>query len=136
MRYVKSIWLSAVLSWVPLSASAGDFDGTSPLVCSSISAVHCTSDGNCMTGNAASVNLPQFFRIDFAEKAIEAKRPDGETRSTAIDHQESDGGQLILQGGDFGLAWSVAIDEASGQMTISAAASGEAFAVFGACIKP
>ena len=42
-------------------------------------------------------------------------------------------GELVLQGIENGLGWSLMINESDGQMTLTAAGDRLAFVVFGAC---
>ena len=51
--------------FVPFSGMAGDFDGSQPLLCATIKAIECGPEGECLQGTAESVNLPQFFKINF-----------------------------------------------------------------------
>lgn len=113
---------------------AESYDGSAPLICASIDTVQCDAEGECVSGTAAHVNLPQFFRVNFQEEIVRARRVDGSERSTRIERLRHDGGHMILQGAEEGIGWSVLIDEVSGQMTITASGDGEAFVVFGACM--
>ena len=114
-------------------ALAENYDGGAPLICASIDTVQCHSEGECVSGTAAHVNLPQFFRVNFQEEIVRARRVDGTERSSKIERLRHDAGHIILQGAEEGLGWSLLIDEVSGQMTITASGDGEAFVVFGAC---
>jgi hypothetical protein len=125
-----SFLVSSLLSGPTL---AENYDGSAPLICASIDTVQCDAEGECVSGTAAHVNLPQFFRVNFQEEIVRARRVDGSERSTRIERLRHDGGHMILQGAEEGIGWSVLIDQVSGQMTITASGDGEAFVVFGAC---
>jgi hypothetical protein len=134
MRLVMTIFgFLAAIVLVPAAALAGAYDGSSGLICASLDTAHCVAEGECATGRAASVNLPQFFKIDFEAETIRAERPDGSERSSPIEITSHDQDHLVLQGVQEGLGWSVVIDETTGHMTIAASGHGEAFIVFGAC---
>ena len=109
-----------VCSIIAVSAvEAGDFDGTRPLLVSVIRAVECVPDGTCSEVPLASIELPQFLKIDFTKKTIRSAAADDETPATMIERQEVVDGKLILQGAEDGyektrdgLGWTMAISEA------------------------
>ena len=116
-----------------LCVQAGDFDGSKPLICAVLNTVACPRNDAVAKGDAESVNLPQFFHIDFAKKLITGKGPDGDVRTTKIDKITHEDGQLILQGVQKGKAWSAVIDEKTGKTVIVGAANDIGIVVFGAC---
>jgi len=118
---------------VPFSGVAGDFDGSQTLLCATIKAIECGPDGECIHGTAESVNLPQFFKIDFMNKMITATKESVNKRTSIIKNKERIDGKLILQGMGDELAWSMAISEQSGKMVITASGEQVGFVVFGAC---
>ena len=115
---------------------AGDFDGSKPLVCSTIEAFESNPGGECEGGLAQGINLPQFLRIDFKKKTIHGTREDGSELTTPIKSMEQVDGKLILSGVQNDVGWSLIISEATGKMTISAAKDQVGFVVFGACTNP
>jgi hypothetical protein len=114
-------------------AQAASLDGTQNLICSAIDTVHCVGRETCVQGRAQDVNIPQFFRLDFQEMTIRRQFGEGTERTSKIDSLRNDGGELILQGIEEGLGWSLLIDESSGRLTITASSDDEAFVVFGVC---
>jgi hypothetical protein len=137
----RYIWIVCVLLCSIIAASAveaGDFDGTRPLLVSVIRAVECVPDGTCREVTPASVDLPQFLKIDFSKKTIRPADADDETPDTVIERQEIVDGKLILQGAEDGyekmrdgLGWTMAISEATGQVVLTASGDQVAFVVFG-----
>lgn len=120
-------------------ALAGDFDGTKPLVCSSIQAIECVI-GDCYMGLAEDINAPQFFRVDFAAGTIETIAQGEKKRTTKIEHRDTFQDKLVLQGAEDGddadnpgVAWSLAIDRESGNMVMTASGDDVGFVMFGAC---
>jgi hypothetical protein len=120
---------------------AGDFDGSKPLMISVIRAVECTPDGSCREATPASIELPQFLKIDFVNKTIRPAAADDETPASTIERQEVVDGKLILQGAEDGydkmrdgLGWTMAISEATGQVVLTASGEGVAFVIFGAAL--
>ena len=62
-----------------------------------------------------------------------AKNRSWTERSSTFGDPVHDSGELILQGVENGLGWSLMINESDGQMTLTAAGDRLAFVVFGAC---
>jgi hypothetical protein len=120
---------------------AGDFDGTRPLLVSIIRVVECVPDGTCREVTPASVELPQFLKIDFTKKTIRPAAADNTKPPTVIERQEVVDGKLILQGAEDGyeklhdgLGWTIAISEETGQVVLTASGDQVAFVVFGAAL--
>jgi len=110
-------------------AFAGDvFDGTKPLLCASIEALDCDPGAPCERGTPEIMGAPQFLRIDFAKSEIA-----GPERTTKIRSMEKDDDQLVLQGYELGLGWTLALDRATGNMRITFARWDASFVIFGAC---
>ena len=117
----------------PLPLSAGEFDGSKPLLCAVIETFECGPGDDCQRGTAQSINIPLFVRVNFTEKTISGTRPDGEMRTTDIQNMDRIDGRLILQGVQNGKAWSMIIMESTGMMTVTASDVQAGFVVFGAC---
>jgi hypothetical protein len=138
------IWIVCAFLGPVITASvagAGDFGGTRPLLISVIRVVECTPDAACREVTPASVDLPQFLKIDFANKTIGPAAADDETPATTIERQEVVDGKLILQGAEDGyqkmrdgLGWTIAISDVSGQVVLTASGDQVAFVVFGASL--
>jgi len=135
--------VTAILCFVITSPEiwAGDFDGSKPLLISVIRVIECTPDGSCREVTPASVELPQFLKIDFAGKTIRPAAGDDQTPATTIERQEVVDGKLILQGAEDGyekmrdgLGWTMAISEDTGQVVLTASGEQVAFVVFGAAL--
>jgi hypothetical protein len=140
----RYIWFVCSILGLIFAASgvyAGDFDGTRPLLISVIRVIECTPEAPCRDVPPASVQLPQFLKIDFTKRTIRPATADDETPATAIERQEVVDGKLILQGAEDGykkmrdgLGWTMAISEDSGQVVLTASGEQVAFVVFGASI--
>ena len=146
-RYIRSIryvWIVYSILGMMLAASAagaGDFDGTRPLLVAVNRVMECTPVEGCREVTPASVQLPQFLRIDFAKKAILPARASDNFPPSAIERTEVVDGKLILQGAEDGyekmrdgLGWSMAISVESGQVVLTASGDEVAFVVFGAAL--
>ena len=128
MRIIASLILFGLFVAVS-PAFAGDvFDGTKPLLCASIEALDCEPGVACERGIPEIMGAPQFLRIDFAKNEIA-----GPLRITKIRSMEKDDAQIILQGLEIGLGWTLAIDRFTGSMRATFAGADAAFIVFGAC---
>jgi len=115
-------------------ARAGDFDGSKPLICAVLKVVACPQGEEPLVGDAETVDLPQFFHIDFEKKLITGKGPEGDSRQTKIETMVRQDGKLILQGIQQGKAWAAIIDEETGKVVITGLDAGIGIVVFGACV--
>lgn len=128
MRNLFGAALAAVIIGAPALAAAADFDGSKPLICSTMEAHDCSAGDNCARGLPDSVGAPQFLRIDFVKQIIM-----GPKRSTPIKSIIKDKDQLILQGVELNFGWTLAIDTETGALTSSIISHEAAVVVFGAC---
>jgi hypothetical protein len=144
MQKIKTyFWVTAVTVCafcLPFTAQAGSFDGSRNLLCAPQVAIECGPDGKCEQAMAASVNLPNFFLIDFTNKELSAITGEDNKRTSKIKSMEFLDSKLFLQGADDGikdvrdgLAWSMSISQDSGRLVVSASGENEAFVIFGAC---
>ena len=120
----------AVSSSPPL---ADDVTGANDLLCTSVQATICASDGECEIGPPWNWNIPQFIEIDLDDKMLRSTAASGENRETPIKNMQQTDGTLFLQGVQRGRAFSFVIDEASGMASIAVALDGLVISVFGAC---
>ena len=110
-------------------AFAGDvLDGTKPLLCASIEAVDCDPGEPCERGIPETMGAPQFLRIDFAKNEIA-----GPLRTTKIRSVDKDDDQIVLQGYEVGLGWTLAIDRVNGNARITFSGWNSSFIIFAAC---
>ncbi len=121
--------------------TAADFDGSKPLLCSTATLSECIPGGVCEQVTSDSINAPDFLRIDFKKKTVTADKPGQEDRPPSkIKSSATIDEKLFLQGYDDGvegvrdgLAWSVAIDQTTGKMVLTASGDAVGFVIFGAC---
>ncbi|MDJ0941948.1 MAG: hypothetical protein QNJ30_00665 [Kiloniellales bacterium] len=134
MRLFGTLVLAALLLASHAARSEG-FDRSNPVICASVDSLSCAPGEACQAATTEALNIPQFFRIHFAEKVVKAERPDGEERTSEIRSIDELENELILQGTQGGLGWSLTIARATGKMSLSAVGDEVAFVVFGACTR-
>ncbi|MBW2412648.1 MAG: hypothetical protein JRF72_22855 [Deltaproteobacteria bacterium] len=122
-------------------AFAGDFDGSRPILCSTVDLIECEPGGNCQRVTHDSINAPRFIKIDFKEKSINDPSVGKQRPTTRIERMEHVDGKLILQGAEEGiegvrdgLGWSLSISEDTGDMVLTGSGDQVGFVVFGNCI--
>lgn len=115
------------------AASAGSFDGSANLVCSTVDVVGCSDGATCLHGHARDFELPDFVFVDFEKKVIRATEDSGHKEVSPIKSTERSEHQLILQGFENHQGWTLAIDRADGQMTLTSTGRDISFMIFGAC---
>lgn len=126
-RTIRSaVGVLAALVFAP--AVAGDFDGSKNLICAPVQAMDCLAGVECIAGTPDDIAFPAFVRLDFAKKTVT-----GPKRTTAIRLMEKSDAQLLLQGTEDKFGWTLALDQASGGMTITIAHAEGAFVLFGNC---
>lgn len=109
-------------------ASAGDFDGSKLLICAPVEAIDCAPGEMCKKGAPADVGVPAFIRIDIAKMVVI-----GPKRTTPIVSIEKSEQQILLQGTELGSAWTLALDQVSGELSGSLVNREEVFVLFGSC---
>ena len=112
--------------------AAGLFDGSKPMLCSSIEGFQCSIKG-CEEVLAAEVNLPQFFNIDTEQKNVTGKLENGNQVVSKIEHEEHQDENMVLTGSENGMGWSITVNKQSGKSVLSVSGLDVGFTVFGAC---
>jgi hypothetical protein len=128
MRMIAGLILFGLLVAVAPASAGDDFDGTKPLLCASIEALDCDPGTPCERGIPEIMGAPQFLRVDFAKSEIA-----GPKRMTKIRFVEKYDEQIILQGHEIGLGWTLAIDRFTGNMRATFVGGDASFIIFGAC---
>jgi hypothetical protein len=118
---------------LPVSAVAGDFDGSRTLLCALIELYECAPNEGCERTIAEAINLPQFLTINFKKKQISGTTPEGNVRKTDIERMEHVSDRMILQGGEEGRGWSISINEKTGKVVATVSGEEAGFVIFGAC---
>jgi hypothetical protein len=114
------------------SALGADFDGSKSLLCAPSEVLDCTSgDDKCWSASPRKAGAPSFLRIDFAKKTVS-----GTHLSSRILHVDKSAEQVLLQGVELDMGWTIVIDIASGELSVTLTDRGGAFVMFGACTVP
>jgi hypothetical protein len=128
MKLLKNL-VFLVLGCVAISpVLASDFDGSKALICATVEARDCVLTRRCYAGEAWEVGAPAFMRVDFAKKTIT-----GTERTTAIAAMEKNENQLLMQGAELGLGWTLAINQTNGYFSGSMTNMDGTFLLFGSC---
>ena len=129
-RALQGLFLLGAISGV---AVADDVTGEDRLLCAPGYVTHCSSGGDCETVPAWRHGIPSFLRIEIDRKFIRSSEESDEDLATPIQQVARENGKVYLQGVENERAFSVLIDEASGDGTMAIIANGETATAFLAC---
>ncbi len=130
LKVIGVVLLALGVCAAPRPAAAAQYDGSAPLLCSSMAILECGADGTCQRTTHAVANVPPFVKVHPQGKVISTL--DGR-RTSPIKHVDRLDGKMYLHGGEGARAWTVVISEATGKMSAAVAAEEHGFLVFGAC---
>lgn len=130
---VAALGLIALLAVAPVLAD--DLTGVDRFICSAGSVSVCCDDGQCASGTATEVGVPQFIEVDVVQKRVNTTKASKLNRTSPIDNIKRANGQIVLQGIENGRAYSLAIDEKSGWLSAAIAVedAGCGVTAFGWC---
>lgn len=114
-------------------AVADDVTGEDRLLCAPGYVTHCSSGGECETVPAWRQGIPSFLRIEIDRKFIRSSEESDESLSTPIQQVTRENGKVYLQGVENERAFSMLIDEASGEGSMAIIADGETATAFLYC---
>jgi hypothetical protein len=132
-HFLKAAFATCACLGVAATAAAGDFDGSKRLLCAPSDIYECGSTSDCQRVTPETANIPRFIRINVKKKLLNGTVASGDEVKTSIQNVEKKDGKLTLQGAENARAWSVVIDQETGQMSASASDNITGFIVFGAC---
>ena len=128
----KFIMIVCCLSVMPSMAAAATYDGSAPLLCAALTIQECANDtGECHRRTAEEVNIPQFIKVDVAQKTITSTGSD--TRQSPIQVLGHLQDRLLMQGGRGPRGWSMVIAKETGKLSASVVTDEVGFIIFGAC---
>jgi len=142
---MKYLILSVSFCMLPIQVYAGDFSGKKSLLCSVAEASECSAGSDCLTSNAANMDLPNFISINFKKKSITAAGKGNAVNKVAtkkkfkaaqadITSVSSSKNMTILHGTQNGRGWSAAINQSTGVMSLAVSGDSVGFVVQGACL--
>ncbi len=137
MKPANPIVLAIVGCVFAASVAVADFDGSEPLVCSFGQVKECDHGTACRDVAHESVDAPDFVKLNFKKKELvstTAGNDSGPEKMTVTDLSTF----LVVQGVQGSghgnsLAWSISIDQSSGEMVAAGAGEKAAFVIYGAC---
>lgn len=135
MRQNHIALFAAALTTLSSVASAAGIDPAKSALCANTDTFECAPGENCIPDTPEGINLPRFFRIDFAAKKAYGEREDGEKTTAVITNQKIEDGRIVMQGVQSGNGWTATIDQATGKMSLAISADGVGFVIFGACTQ-
>lgn len=142
-RFIGGWFVALCLVFLSIPVNGANFDGSETLICAAVNIMECAPGAQCREVTPESINAPRFLNINFKEKRISATLEGKEGRVTRFEKIEHINGKLILQGAEKGqegvreggVAWSMAITEGSGKMTLTASGADVGFVAFGECMS-
>jgi len=117
------------------AARADDLTGVNRFVCAAGSVSVCCDDGECASGTADELGVPQFIEVDLVQKRISTTKASKLNRTSPIDNLKRANGQIVLQGVENRRAYSIAIEEKTGWLSAAVAVedAGCGITAFGWC---
>lgn len=113
---------------------AADVDGSEPLTCAITEVLECDEASGCAERLPEELNLPDFFRMDVATMTLREAGEGEDLRETRVRHHESADGSLLMYGGEEGRAWSLVMNQATGDLSGGISGDGFTLVLFGSCI--
>ena len=132
---MRIMFLAAAAFALPLSPGgfAATFDGSQPIICATFEILECEPGLRCEEETDDNLDAPQYLRISVQDKTITATRPSGAAVNATIDLVRRAEGQMFLQGIEKTRGWSMAINEAKGNMSLAIHDDASSYVIFGAC---
>jgi len=125
--------------WMPVAvflagpALADDLSGSDRFLCSTLQATVCFADGECAVLTPEELNIPRFIEVDLKKKELATTAASGENRRTPAETVRRVGQDIFLQGYEAGRAFSLLIQETTGQASFASVAEERSAVVFAAC---
>jgi hypothetical protein len=140
IKFIGIIFLTFICM-AALPVSAGDFDGSKPLICILEDSRECIAGNGCQDVRETDINIPHILKVNVESKGIRAVGEGERKRVTEIKNVAHIDGKLILQGAEDGfehyqdgLGWTMVVMESNGDMVLTASGDRVAFVLFGECV--
>ena len=131
MRFLSS--LALVLLAAPLSSQAA-LDTSAPLVCAIVDVFDCSGD-QCIEVESEAVGVPDLVRVDPGAKTITALDPELESALSKLESLEVEEGKLVARALAADRSLVLAIDQASGDATLTVSDVKLTLVSYGECGK-
>ena len=103
------------------------------MVCATLEVLECEPGVRCEEETVDNVDAPQFLQIFVSDKTVVGTRPSGAPVNAKIELVRHAEQQLFLQGVEKTRGWSMAINEAKGNMSLVVHDDASSYVIFGAC---
>jgi hypothetical protein len=135
MRSSASMAVAATLVFglLPQVAAATEVTGKENLVCATRHVMACMDEANCMRGSAKTFDVPAFMFVDLKTNQLRGVDDDGSTVASTSQGKDITPLAVILQGFENHTGWTVAIDRANGDFTLSLTSAEISFMIMGSC---
>ncbi len=131
MRWIAGV--AAMVLWGAIPALAEPVTGAERMLCSSTNLGVCVDTGECETGPAWTLDVPEFIEVDLAKKTLSSTAASGRNRVSQVANLIRADGSIVLQGVENGRAYTIAIQESTGRMTAAVTRDWLGVVVFGQC---
>jgi hypothetical protein len=125
-----------MLTALPLLLSAplqaDDLHGSANFLCTTLES-HVCAPGGCNEVDTVDLNVPRFILIDADAGTLATTAASGENRQTTSETVSRADDRVLLQGFENDRAFSLLIDESSGEASFAAAGFGVTITAFGVC---
>jgi hypothetical protein len=128
------VFIAMCMLLLPGRLMAASFDGSSPMICAVVGAFECSLEKDCFEVTVETMNIPQFIKVDVANKKIGSPEESENKKETAIRNVSHNNGSLVLQGAENGRGWSIVIAEETGKMSGAISEAKAGFIILGACM--
>jgi hypothetical protein len=112
---------------------ADTLSGARRILCSPHDATLCLAELDCMYASTAELNIPPFFEIDLDDALLSTTAASDQNRTTSAEVLKRIDDRIILHGYENGRAFSMIIQETTGQATFAAVTDNRSVIVFGSC---
>jgi hypothetical protein len=129
-RTLSSVTALCVVAGV---AAAEDLTGEDRILCAPGYVTHCSSGGDCETVPVGRIGLPHFLHIELDRKVIRSSDVNEDDLATPVQTMARENGKVYLQGIENERAFSILIDEATGDGSMAIIADGETATAFLYC---
>jgi len=135
MMTTRALLVLLLVALAPISvALAADADGSEPMTCAITEVLECDEASGCAERLPQELNLPDFFLMDIETMMLRQAGEGEGLRETQIRHHKSVDGSLLMYGGEEGRAWSLVMNEATGDLSGGISGDGFTLVLFGSCM--